>query len=604
MAIPKPDPRDWQIANAQELQATDKEVLQLLRASKRRVDEILATLPTGKQEIRRAQLEQTRARLLAEQATVFERLGDVVAARRARSASRSARLSAAADAALLSLVGRDAQGQYLYDSALEVGQRAIDAAMARMRFSQLPLSRRIYNTSVWMGGRLGKLINETLASGLNAAEFAKRARDWFNPNTPGGVRYAAMRLARTEINNAFHSMSAAKYADTPWINEVEWNLSKSHPKKDICNEVHALSPYRADRVPARPHPQCMCYITPKPVDEDEFIDRFIAGEYDDYLDKELAANGWEEPEAAPQPAITPMVQAPPPTLTPPAWTPPNTGGPELSDDAWEQLSKRMDELKNAPPQLPVKKRRVKPADRPNEAALPGRARVKAPAEESEQVRQLGYRISDKINKRMQAKIKRVAAIAETHIGDKIKRIAGVESGIPKGSGHNAQNTFAIAYYDSGMVHLHSKFEAKGGEMAGCAHADHFVKGGDDAHETTLAHEFGHVFLSKGRLSTDAVNAFIQVIQTSLRLPNKATALSDDRQAALAMLDALIQNGDNSPQIIKMVSKYARTNANEFFAEIWAEYNMNPNCSEEIRAIGDLMRDYIRQDRKGLSALTY
>jgi hypothetical protein len=223
---------------------------------------------------------------------VFERLGDIVAARRARAASRSARLSAAADAALLSLVGKGAQGQYLYESALQVSQRAIDAALARMRFSQVPLSQRIYKTGVWMGGRLGKLINETLASGLNAAEFAKRARDWFNPNTPGGIRYAAMRLARTEINNAFHAISAEKYATTPWIDQVDWNLSKSHPKPGICNKVHELSPYPADRVPARPHPQCMCYITPKPVDEDEFIDQFLKGQYDDYLDEELAKNGW------------------------------------------------------------------------------------------------------------------------------------------------------------------------------------------------------------------------------------------------------------------------------------------------------------------------
>jgi hypothetical protein len=299
MAIPKPDPRDWQIANAQELQLTDRQVLAMLRAAKKNVDKILAELPAGKQEIKRAQLESTRARLLAEQASIFERLGDIVSARRARAASRSSGLSAAADRALLDAVGKGAEGQFLYKSALEIGQRQIDAAMARMRLSQLPLSKRIYNTSVWMQGRLGKLINETLASGLNAKEFAKRARDWFNPNTPGGVRYAAMRLARTEINNAFHAMTAEKAANDPWVHEVDWNLSKSHPKPDICNVVHAESPFPADKVPARPHPQCMCYITPKAIEEDEFIDNFLKGDYDEFLDKELAAAGWQPEEPTP-----------------------------------------------------------------------------------------------------------------------------------------------------------------------------------------------------------------------------------------------------------------------------------------------------------------
>jgi hypothetical protein len=308
MAIPQPEPRDWQLANARELQVTDREVLAMLRASKRRVEAILKTLPTSGAQIRRAQLEESRARLLAEQANVFERLGDIVQARRARAASRSMRLSAAADAQLLALVGKGAQGQFLYESALQVSQRAIDVALARMRLSELPLSQRIYRTSVWMGGRLGKLINETLASGLDAKEFAKRALDWFNPNTPGGVRYAAMRLARTEINNSFHAISAQKYAETPWITQVEWNLSKSHPKPDICNAVAADSPYASDKTPARPHPQCMCYITPKSIDENEFVDRFLDGEYDEYLDAELERNGWAEPEA---PELAP-VQLPKP----------------------------------------------------------------------------------------------------------------------------------------------------------------------------------------------------------------------------------------------------------------------------------------------------
>lgn len=225
-------------------------------------------------------------------------MGDLVAARRASAASRAARLSAAADAALLSLVGKSPQAQYLYDSALQVSQRAIDVALQRMRFSAVPLSQRIYNTSVWMNGRLGKLINETLASGLNAREFAARARDWFNPNTPGGVRYAAMRLARTEINNAFHSISAQKYAETPWINQVDWNLSGSHSTPDECDLYARQSPFPAEEVPARPHPQCLCNITPRSVGEDEFVENFLKGDYDEYLDGELEKNGWNAPENA------------------------------------------------------------------------------------------------------------------------------------------------------------------------------------------------------------------------------------------------------------------------------------------------------------------
>lgn len=282
----------------------------MLRDAYKRVNAELADLvardsPNISAGVRRAQLEQSRARLLAEQGKAFQRLGDAVSARRLRAAARAAQLSAAGDAALLRLVGKGPEAQFLYDSALQTSQRAIDAALARMRLSALPLSARIYRSSIWMGERLGKLINETLAAGLDARSFAKRARDWFNPNTPGGVRYAAMRLARTEINNAFHAMSAAKAADTPWIAEVEWHLSRAHPRPDECNPLAVASPYDSKETPARPHPQCMCYITPKPIEEDEFVENFLAGDYDDYLDAELEKNGWDVKDAAPRPDSAP-----------------------------------------------------------------------------------------------------------------------------------------------------------------------------------------------------------------------------------------------------------------------------------------------------------
>lgn len=315
MAIPQPEPHDWIRANAQELAVTDREVLAMLRDASKAVNKELADLvardsPLISAGVRRAQLEQTRSRLLAKQGEIFERLGDIISARRAHAAARSQRLSAAADAALLALVGKGAEAQYLYEAALHASQRAIDTAIARMKLSALPLSRRIYQSNLWMNGRLGKLINETLAVGLNARTFVKKARDWFNPNTPGGVRFAAMRLARTEINNAFHAMSAQKYAETPWIRKVEWNLSGSHPKPDECNALADASPYETDETPARPHPQCMCYITPISEDEDDFVENFLKGDYDEYLDAELEAKGWDVKDPVPAPVAAPPPPAP------------------------------------------------------------------------------------------------------------------------------------------------------------------------------------------------------------------------------------------------------------------------------------------------------
>lgn len=318
MAIPKPDPKDWLRASATELRLGDRETLKLLQESYKAVQKVLKGLPDGEgaafgKLVQRAQMERVRRELLAEQAKLFDRLGDKVSARRLRSATRAAKLSRVADRALLTLAGAGDEGKRLYDGATVTAQRTIDTMLTRLGISKVPLSERIYNTRVWMDGRLDRLISAELVKGLNAARFAKAARDWFNPSVKGGTRYAAMRLARTEINNAFHATSVTYAQDKPWVSQIDWNLSGSHVTPDKCNEYADLSPWDVYAIPRKPHPQCLCNVTEKQVDEDEWIDRFIAGEFDTYLDAELDKADEQlgikrEPEAAKKlPSSTPKV---------------------------------------------------------------------------------------------------------------------------------------------------------------------------------------------------------------------------------------------------------------------------------------------------------
>jgi hypothetical protein len=292
MAIPKPDPKDWLKASATELRLGDRETLKLLQESYKAVQTALEGLPDGEgaafgKLVQRAQMERVRRELLAEQARLFDRLGDKVSARRLRSATRAAKLSRVADRALLNLAGAGDEGKRLYDGATITAQRTLDTMLARIGLSKLPLAERIYNTRVWMDGRLDRLINGELSKGLNAARFAKVARDWFNPSVKGGTRYAAMRLARTEINNAFHATSITYAQDKPWVSKMDWNLSDSHPVPDKCNEYADLSPWDVYAVPRKPHPQCLCNVTERAMGEDEWMDKFIAGDFDEYLDREL-----------------------------------------------------------------------------------------------------------------------------------------------------------------------------------------------------------------------------------------------------------------------------------------------------------------------------
>jgi hypothetical protein len=129
------------------------------------------------------------------------------------------------------------------------------------------LSLRVYRNSSTAAETVNSIVRQELIRGTSARKIAARVRPLIDPNTRGGVSYAAMRLGRTELNNAFHSAQLAE-ADRDWVNGVKWNLSNSHPRTDICN-IYAehkedelpRGVWSKGSVPSKPHPHCLCYMT-------------------------------------------------------------------------------------------------------------------------------------------------------------------------------------------------------------------------------------------------------------------------------------------------------------------------------------------------------
>ena len=80
--------------------------------------------------------------------------------------------------------------------------------------------------------------------------------------------YAARRLARTEITAAAGRATINAAAANPFVNKIQWRLSASHPKIDICDDYAHGGPngdgvYAIDQVPDYPpHPQCLCALLP------------------------------------------------------------------------------------------------------------------------------------------------------------------------------------------------------------------------------------------------------------------------------------------------------------------------------------------------------
>ena len=180
-----------------------------------------------------------------------------------------------------------------YQAALvEQAKAGIGSVLAKAA-NGIPLARSVYKTQALTQGMVDRKVSQGLLLGMNHKAIAKSVKDMIRPDVAGGVSYAAHRLARTEINHAYQTAQAWQYQDEPWTKGMRWNLSKSHPKPDVCNvnattDHNGLGPgvYTFGNKPDS-HPNCMCYQTPEQVDEDEFVETFLSGEYNDYIDEKI-----------------------------------------------------------------------------------------------------------------------------------------------------------------------------------------------------------------------------------------------------------------------------------------------------------------------------
>jgi hypothetical protein len=83
----------------------------------------------------------------------------------------------------------------------------------------------------------------------------------------------AMRLAVTEMNNAFHEGTILAGRATPSYQGIHWRLSHSHAVPDICDTLAAGSPYPKGQEPSKPHPWCRCVAIQAHEDPDAFAQR-------------------------------------------------------------------------------------------------------------------------------------------------------------------------------------------------------------------------------------------------------------------------------------------------------------------------------------------
>jgi len=242
--------------------------------------------------VRRAQLALIRRELRASQDALWKSVGSSI--RRASPALASAATEAeqVLQALLFQAVGKRPTDA-LVASQKAYAQRTVQTFLSRGK-NGIGLSQQVYRTSQLANGYVDRAVNRVILQGGSWQEIASAVRPMISPDTPGGVSYAAKRLGRTELNNAFHTTQQEMAEKSPFVLGLHWHLSRSHPNKDECDEIakgHSKGKgkgiYVPSEVPSKPHPSCLCYLTNEMMSEDAFLD-FMEQEDIDSLTKQYS----------------------------------------------------------------------------------------------------------------------------------------------------------------------------------------------------------------------------------------------------------------------------------------------------------------------------
>jgi len=172
------------------------------------------------------------------------------------------------------------------ESQKRSAQLGVAHAISRVTKSEKPLSARVYRSRSLANQWVQRLVTSSILRGDSAKNLADAVEGHILPGSPGGTSYAALRLGRTELNNAFHATAITQAEDRPWIDEMEWNLSSTHVIQHCkCEIYRRVRFFPIGNVPEKPHPHCRCFVTPVLEPFDDFLQKYKAGYYRDWTNE-------------------------------------------------------------------------------------------------------------------------------------------------------------------------------------------------------------------------------------------------------------------------------------------------------------------------------
>ena len=127
------------------------------------------------------------------------------------------------------------------------------------------ISNRIWNINKVFFDELKTEIDKGLLTGMSHQKLAIKIKRLVNNPLPQGrgvYRSSlknATRLARTEIKRAYQFQESSQMQQIPFVKGIKVNLSASHPKFDMCNDLKGV--YPPGFTFGGWHPNCICYTT-------------------------------------------------------------------------------------------------------------------------------------------------------------------------------------------------------------------------------------------------------------------------------------------------------------------------------------------------------
>lgn len=188
-----------------------------------------------------------------------------------------------------------------------LNERATLAMLARTRRDGLKISDRVWRTTEIARNSIQRILEDAVARGQDARRTAREIQQYLQPGIwkahkletrkrlgiGTDVSYQAMRLARTEMNNAFHEGMITANQHNPGYRGIYWRLSTQHVVPDICTNMAADVSYGEPgfypkgKEPVRPHPQCLCVAVGSYEDPGQFAQRLNEWSQNPHLHPEL-----------------------------------------------------------------------------------------------------------------------------------------------------------------------------------------------------------------------------------------------------------------------------------------------------------------------------